>query len=231
MTVGIPAFNAAATLRRAVESVLGQSCHDILVHISDDCSTDETAEVGRALAASDPRVVFTRQPANLNHHGNFRFLVQAAETPYFMWLPGDDYLEPPYIERALAALDNDPSIASCVCRVRFVSPNGGTKIAEGTYPLMRDVGSNLATYLSNPSDNSRLFALHRTAVVQRAFPRDDFLIAYDWAAMAGTLLFGKHAELQDILMIRDETPVRAYMNMIRKVPERLRWDGVSRHHV
>lgn len=215
VTVGIPAYNGAGTLRRAVESVLHQSHGPCVINISDDASTDATEEIGRALAAEYSNVSYTRQPVNLNHHGNFRFVLNQARTPYFMWLAGDDHLEPTYIERTLAALESDPTIVTCVSRVRFVRPDGTASLSSGTYPLMADNVTNIARYLSDPSDNSRLFGLHRTGPLLRAFPKEDFLIAYDWAAMAATLLYGKHAEVPDVLMTRDETLGPAYLDMIR----------------
>lgn len=214
VTVGIPTYNNAPTLRRAVESVLAQTRPDVQVHISDNCSTDGTAEVCRALVAADPRVICTRQEKNLGHYGNFRFLLQQAQTPYFMWLAGDDTIAPSYIARTLAVLEQDPGVVTCVSRVRFIQPNGVPVLAKGTCPLMADTVANLAKYLADPYDNSRIFGLHRTEALQRAFPPDRGMIAFDWALMAGTLLLGTHAEIPDVLMIRDETRSRAYIEMI-----------------
>jgi len=216
VTVGIPAYNGAATLRRAVESILRQTHTPCLIHISDDASTDATEEIGRMLADEYSNVTYTRQPTNLNHHGNFRFVLGQAQTPYFMWLAGDDYLDPNYVERTLAVLESDPTVVTCVSRVRFVRADGTERIATGTYPLMGSKIANIAAYLSNPSDNSRLFGLHRTMPLQQAFSTVDFLIAYDWAVMAGTLMHGRHAEIPEILLVRDETPGRAYVEMVRR---------------
>ncbi|MDR3534683.1 MAG: glycosyltransferase family 2 protein [Rhodopila sp.] len=216
VTVGVPAYNGAATLRRAVESILGQTHQDCRVHISDDGSTDGTGAVGQALAAAHAAVSYTRQPTNLGPSPNFRFLLRQATTPYFMWLAQDDTLEPTYVERMLAALESDPGLVSCVSRVRFVRPDGSTRLASGTYPLQADTTTNLAAYLSGPDDNARQYGLHRTGALQKAFPTSDFLIGYDWALMAGTLLHGRHAEIPDVLMVREETPLRDYMIMIRR---------------
>jgi glycosyltransferase involved in cell wall biosynthesis len=215
VTVGVPAYNGAATLRRAVESILRQTHKDCLIHISDDGSTDGTRAVGLALAAAHVPVSYTRQETNLGPSPNFRFLLRQASTPYFMWLAQDDTLEPTYVERMLAVLESDPGLVTCVSRVRFVRPDGSTRLAGGTYPLQADRVTNLAAYLSGPDDNARQYGLHRTEVLQKAFPTSDFLIGYDWALMAGTLLYGRHAEVPDVLMVREETPLQDYMVMIR----------------
>ena len=216
VTVGVPAYNNAPTLRRTVESVLHQTHPHCLVHISDDGSTDATGEIGHALASEYETVTYTRQPVNLGPSPNFRFLLQRAKTPYFMWLAGDDYLKPTYLERMLAVLDSDPGLVTCVSRVLFVRPDGSSRLAVGTHPLQADTITNLVVYLSDPDDNARQYGLHRTQPLQRAFPTSNFLVAYDWALMAGTLLYGRHAEGPETLMVRDETPNQVYRLQIRR---------------
>lgn len=238
VTVGIPVFNNGTTIRRAVESVMAQTCGPCRVVVSDNASTDETSTVCASMAAVYPTVTYVRQKTNLDHFGNFRFTLASARTPYFMWLAGDDYLEPDYIARTAAVLDERPDVVLCVSNVLFTRADGSSRIAPGTYPLMYDRDTNLALYLSDPTDNSRLFGLHRTEVIQAAFPSSDFLIGYDWAAMAGTLMHGKHARVPEVLLIRDETPAASYCRMIRRYYRfpplrllpmaRMSWDLVSR---
>lgn len=241
VTVGMPVYNNAATLRRSVESLLNQTIPPRSIIISDDASTDSTGDIGRALASQNPGVRYVRQTSNLGPAGNFGFVLNLADTPFFMWLAGDDYIHPDYISRTAAVLASNPDVVSCVSDVLFVRPDGSSRIAPGTYPLMRDRISNLALYLSDPTDNSRLFGLHRTQVVQASFPRSDFLIGYDWAVMAATLMHGKHARVPEVLMIRDETPSESYFRMIRRyyrfrllrgVPlARMSWDLLWRAHL
>lgn len=209
VTIGIPVYNGADTLRRAVESALAQTRSPDRVHISDNASTDATAEVGRALAAEHERVVFTRHSTSLGISGNFGFVLEQAQTDYFMWLAADDYIEPTYVERMLAELEADPSLVACVSRVRFLRPDGTTRLASGTYALLADTTANLASYLADPSDNTRIFGLYRASALRRSFPARYFY-AYDWAVAAGTLLQGRHMEVPETLMERDETPRNAY---------------------
>jgi len=216
VTVGVPVYNGASTLRRAVESILAQTHKPELIHISDNGSTDATGEVGRALAAEHAAVSYTRQPTNIGPPPNFRFLLQQATTPYFMWVAADDYLEPTYVERMLAVLESDSGLVTCVSRVLFVGAAGGSRLARGTYQLQADTVTNLAAYLSNPHDNARVYGLHRAGPLQKAYPAGNFTVAWDWALMAGTLLYGRHAEIPETLMVRDKTPGQAYMIQIRR---------------
>ena len=59
----VAAFNAAATVERAVRSALAQAeCAEVCV--VDDASTDATAEIVAALCQADPRVTLVRQAQN-----------------------------------------------------------------------------------------------------------------------------------------------------------------------
>ncbi len=54
VAVCIPSFNSAATIRRCLESVAGQTYPALTIAISDDCSADGTEAVIRQFR--DPRV-------------------------------------------------------------------------------------------------------------------------------------------------------------------------------
>ena len=215
VTVGIPVYNGAATLRCAVESILAQTHPAALVHISDNASTDGTAAIAKALAAEYERVTFTRHPVNLGYSGNFGFVLRDAKTEYFMWLAADDHVEPTYLERMLEALESDPGLVAAVSRALFVRPDGTRHHVEGTYSLLADPITNLAVYLSKPSDNTRLFGVYRTWALRSAFP-PRYFHAYDWAVAGGTLLHGRHLEIPETLMVRDETPSDAYVRAVRR---------------
>jgi glycosyltransferase involved in cell wall biosynthesis len=214
ITIGIPCFNRAATLRRAVESVRQQSVTDLRIEISDNASTDGSAAIADAIAASDDRVTVLRQPRNLGALGNYRFLLMRTETPYFMWLAADDYLKFGFLAQTLAMLERDPTLVTCVSRVTLIQPDGIERDALGTYPLQGDVSSNHATYLANLDDNARFYGLHRTAIMQQVFPSWEARGAWDYQPVAETLLHGGHAEVPEFLMVREETPADASRGMV-----------------
>lgn len=215
VTIGIPVFNGAETLFRTVESALSQTYAKCRIHISDNASTDATPEIAQALARQRENIIYTRHDVSLGLMGNFHYPLASADTEYFMWLPADDYIAPDYIERMLQELEADHTLVSCVSHVRFVGEDGASHIARGTYPLLGDPLTNLADFLCNPDDNCRSYGLYRTAPLLAAFPRWYFH-AYDWAISAATLTYGKHAEVAEILMIRDRTPAEKYLRAIAR---------------
>jgi len=218
LTIGVPTYNNAATIRRAVESLLAQSFADFRLLISDDGSTDGTPSICQAYAEHDERVVVVRQPANLNY-GNFRYVLNAAKTPLFMFAAGDDYWHQDYVQRMIAELDAHPDAVCAVSRVAFVDEAEVIKLSEGTDPLTGSCVDNLVSYLEGPNDNSRMYGVFRTDVAQRAFPTKDFH-AYDWAFGAGTLLEGTHIEVPDVLMWRSLTDPEKYTEYVRRDAKR-----------
>lgn len=124
VTVGLPTYNRAATLRRAVDSVLVQSHAGFELLISDNASDDGTEAYCRGLAAADARVRYRRQPAGLGVHGNFDFVRREAAGRYFVWLGDDDWLEPDYLARCIAALEAVPGATIASGRTRYYRPDG-----------------------------------------------------------------------------------------------------------
>ena len=88
ISVVIPAFNAEATIERALDSVLGQSC-ELQVIVVDDGSTDGTAEVVAFHAGRDSRVRLLRVA-----HGGMGAArnagIEAATGEWIAFLDADD---------------------------------------------------------------------------------------------------------------------------------------------
>lgn len=214
LTVGVPLYNNARTLQRALDSLRAQTFRDFVVIMSDDCSTDDTARMAQACVDADPRFSLVRQPRNLNY-GNFRFLLQAATTELFMFAAGDDWWHPHFVESCVNALDGNGEAVMAVSRVRFVSPEGHEHDSTGTRPLTGTVSENLVAYLRAPSDNSRMYGVFRTDAARRSFPSTDHY-AYDWTFSAATLRFGTHLEIGEPLMTREITPSQKYLEYVRR---------------
>src|SRR5207249_8374729 len=96
VSVGMGVYNAEATLRRAIESVLCQDYGHFELIISDNASTDRTGDICRALAEQDSRIVYSRQASNRGVGWNFNHVVGLATGKYFMRMSHDDVRAPTY---------------------------------------------------------------------------------------------------------------------------------------
>ena len=115
-SIGIPVFNGATTVGRAIESVLGQTLADFELLVSDNASTDMTEAVCRGYAGRDPRIRYTRHPKPISPLDNFYTVLEGARAPYFMWLAADDYVLPRLLEQALSVLDARPDVVCAAPR-------------------------------------------------------------------------------------------------------------------
>lgn len=99
-SVVIPAYNRAATLGRAVASVLAQTCQDFEIVVIDDGSTDDPA---RALP-TDPRIRFFAQ-GNRGGGAARNAGIDRARGRFVAFLDSDDFYLPEHLATMCALLE------------------------------------------------------------------------------------------------------------------------------
>lgn len=113
VSVVIPAYNAAGTLRRAVQSVWAQTCRPMEVVIVDDGSCDDTAAVAWALESEHPGWIHVVQHADGGNHG-----VSAARNlgiahavgEYIAFLDADDEWLPDKMREQMEIFRRHPAV-------------------------------------------------------------------------------------------------------------------------
>jgi glycosyltransferase involved in cell wall biosynthesis len=109
VSVLIPSYQYARYLPEAIESVLAQRFEDFELIVSDDASTDGTAEVLRGYAGRDTRMQVHVQPANLGMVAHWNWCLQRARGEYVKFVFGDDRLvSRGALGRMVAMLDEHP---------------------------------------------------------------------------------------------------------------------------
>lgn len=106
----VPCYKYAHFLPACVESVLTQDGTDVRALVIDDASPDDTERVGRALAASDPRVEFRRHAQNRGHIATYNEGLRWATGDYLLVLSADDLLTPGALARAARLMDAHPEV-------------------------------------------------------------------------------------------------------------------------
>jgi len=107
VTIGMPAYNGAKTIEKAINSLLAQTFKDFELIISDDASDDETENICQRYALKDSRIIYVRQAQNLGELPNSKFLLDKAKGKYFMWAADDDWRSPEFLEVNVSALDSN----------------------------------------------------------------------------------------------------------------------------
>jgi len=112
LTIGMPVFNEGEHVAEAIESLLAQTYKNFVLIISDNASTDNTPQICKYYAEKDKRIVYIRHAENKGSMFNFRYLVEQAKTPLFMWCSGNDKWHSSFIEKLLPAFKDEGVVLS-----------------------------------------------------------------------------------------------------------------------
>lgn len=121
VSIGVPARNAQDWLRRALDSLLAQSYPDIEILISDNCSSDETAEICKEYQLKHSQIRLFRQDNMVGLFENFRTVLHKSSGQYFMWAAVDDAWHPDFIARLVDKIESDRRIAVAQTATSIVS--------------------------------------------------------------------------------------------------------------
>jgi len=104
----MPAWNAESFIAPVLDSWAKQTYPNLQVLISDDASTDRTAEICADFAARHANFELLRQPRRLGWVGNTNALLRQAGGAYFLFAAHDDSPMATYVERLLDLLESNP---------------------------------------------------------------------------------------------------------------------------
>lgn len=114
VSVIIPAHNSEETLERCVLSALAQSFPPSEILIYDDCSTDRTLDVAKALGEQNPTIKVVVGLTNQGAGHARTQLLQCAKGTHFAFLDADDTWFPEKLEKQLGYMEtHDLHICAC----------------------------------------------------------------------------------------------------------------------
>jgi GT2 family glycosyltransferase len=141
----VPAFNAATTLPRTLDSLLAQDCGSWLAIVVDDGSTDATRDVAERYNSADERIrVFSQ--ANAGTAAARNAAVREVDTEFIALLDADDYALPHYVSTMAAFVEAHPNYDIYSCNAWRQLPDGTQEmyVRDDPRPL---VSMKLADYL------------------------------------------------------------------------------------
>lgn len=202
VTVGVPTYNRADRLERALRSVLEQTHRRLEVIVSDNASTDATRELCERLAAQDDRLTYTRRPENVGPTANFNGLLAAGAGDLFMFLGDDDWLDPEYVERCARVLAGHPDHALACGAARWY--DGDELVDEGVPVtlLHESPARRVRRYLVTVEDNGTFYGLMPRRVAERLPPLTN-VPGDDWVFVAAIAALGKVRTLPDVHVNRE----------------------------
>jgi glycosyltransferase domain-containing protein len=201
VSIGIPCYNRANLIARAIESALGQDYANIEVIISDNASTDDTEEVCRAFAARDERVVYIRQETNRGASANFEEVFQQSRGEYFLWLGDDDWFDKNYVFVCVGFLEKHPDYVAAYGRALYYQGDELIWDRAGFSLPQEQAIERVAKYYAQVEDNGLFYGVFRREALQKANPIPN-VMAGDWMFMAKVVFQGKVAVLDATKMHR-----------------------------
>lgn len=201
VTIGIPTCNRASLLSRSLDSALNQDFSNLEVVISDNASTDDTAQVCESYRVKDARIKYFRQPTNVGPTDNFNVVLKNASGEFFMWLGDDDWIDASYIKICVQHLIEDPSLSLASGAPKYYRE--GQAAGDGRFVCLTQNRwyRRVISYYSQVSDNGIFYGVMRTADLRSiTLPNT---MGGDWLLIAGIVSLGKAKTITGIFLHRE----------------------------
>lgn len=119
ITIIVPVYNVANYVRKCLESLSAQTYKDIVIVCVNDGSTDNSPEILKNYAKTEPRIkVINKENGGLSSSRNAA--LKTVKTEFVMFCDSDDCFSPKMCERMLEAIESDNSdIAICAMNVVY----------------------------------------------------------------------------------------------------------------
>lgn len=122
VSILIPTYNRAWHIRETIHSALTQNYANLEVIVVDDASTDDTAQVVRAI--SDARLTYARQAQNVGMVANWGACLERAAGKFVVFLSDDDLLRPDFVANRVGYLTEDTRVNVVFSRYDVQDRNG-----------------------------------------------------------------------------------------------------------
>jgi glycosyltransferase involved in cell wall biosynthesis len=166
VTIAIATFNGEGTIEKCLESAIKQTYPRIEVIISDDSSTDSTAEICMKYAVRARQIKYHKNQVRLGIMHNYNSLLALAQGEFFILFDQDDFRDLDFIEKAVIEMSN-PKVEIAMGRVSVIF-NGKT-MHINTFKRTAVSGScmrRIYRLLRRPSD-FLLYGLIRTESLRK----------------------------------------------------------------
>ena len=181
VSIIVPAFNAERYIGRCLESVLGQTWHNLEVVIVDDGSKDATAEIVQSY--QDRRVLYVRQE-NQGQGAARNNGIRRSKGKYITFLDADDMYLPEKVEKQVRFLEEHSEYKIMYCSaLSFCLDEPRVLLKKkGRCPQGDIFGDLLRSSVINPNT----IMLHRD-VIERGF-------------LFGEGVYGRYSEEWDLYL-------------------------------
>lgn len=218
LSIGFPVYNGENFLQNRLEGILSQTFSDFELIISDNASTDSTADICKKYALKDNRILYIRQENNTGPFNNFKFVLDKAQNKYFVFAAVDDLWESTFLEKNIQILDsNDDVVGSISKSKRYGSTVKDFSISSedsiflriykktrsyfrkyGSVSIIGSYDERIGLFLRNLSGQS-VYGIFRTIYFKQVFPFKP-IISWDAISILKMLKFGEIRVIDEELL-------------------------------
>ncbi|WP_199431056.1 glycosyltransferase family 2 protein [Qaidamihabitans albus] len=209
LSIGLPVYNGEEYLAEAIDALLGQTYTDFELIISDNASTDGTADICRRYLRQDSRISYVRLRTNVGAAPNHNFVFTRARGELFKWASHDDLYGRDLLRRCVEALDEHPEA---------VLAHSSNAIIDGSGRVTQPFDYRIATDSPHAPERFRsllfepggddFYGVLRADVLRRVTPHDSYHHA-DRTFVAEIALHGPFHQVPELLYFRRDHPTRA----------------------
>lgn len=206
VSIGLPIYNEAQYISRAIDSWLAQDYSNFELVIVDNASTDGTAEICRAYSGKDERIRLIENPQNIGTYRNHKLVFEMSRGKYFTWAGGHDYVHPSFISKTIQVLNANANIVMCTTRSEFRDENNACwRVTKGGLdlrglPPYKRFASMLNHAVSGGTANL-FYGLYRREMISSALEFKKS-IGSDVIFLTQVALLGEVVQLEDVLYYR-----------------------------
>jgi glycosyltransferase involved in cell wall biosynthesis len=227
ITVVIPAYNAEATLGRALDSVLAQSKRVDQIVVIDDGSTDGTRAISTSFAGHGVEVIELPRQSGAAVARNAGILTARGE--FLAFLDADDEWHPDKSHLQMDVILKNPNMVLVSCHAAFISnhPKSNKLANYGRQPVTG--GEAWKALLAYPFITASSVIARRDAVIAVGMFDPETCPAEDqdlWIKLARR---GEVGFVQDTLVRYYDTP--GSVSKIRPILGRAKMIGVVERHI
>jgi glycosyltransferase involved in cell wall biosynthesis len=209
LTIGLPVYNGEEYLAESLDALLGQSFEDYELIITDNASTDGTADICKRYLAEDSRISYHRLPRNIGAAGNHNHVFTLARGELFKWASHDDLYGRTLLERCVEFLDDHPDYVLAHSYNATIDSHG--KVIEPyDYRIPTDSPSAAERFrgLLHAPGGDDFYGVVRTEQLRRVKPHDSYHHA-DRTFVMDVAMQGRFHQVPELLYFRRDHETRA----------------------
>jgi glycosyltransferase involved in cell wall biosynthesis len=194
VTIGIPVYNEAALIERAIRSAAPQ-CQRLI--IADNASTDNTQNICQELMSEYANLEYFRHETNTGALNNWFFLLSQVDTEYYMTIGSHDYIKEESISSLTEILKSEPDVVLAAAALFFEYEGACEIVPHDLFNSWRGglenhPASRLRNLLySNVGIPWAVYGLFRTSIYRANFTFDLPVVGADQIFLYRTALAGK----------------------------------------